>query len=471
MRMVAQHYINGEFVDPHGTEQGESYRASDGELLGRTILGDAEDAGAAVAAAKAAFPGWSQTSLAERGVVFDRISAAIEDHRDEIVAGYIEEFGGPREFAGYTVDQAVYFFQQAKQLAADFPFEERIGEAVVRRVPLGVAALITPWNGSAWFIAVKTAAALVAGNTVVIKPSNLAPFQTDGIVKAFAAAGIPPGVVNVVYGKGDTVGSALTGHPDVAKISFTGSTRIGKQIARDGVETMKRVTLELGGKAPTIVLDDVDMKQGAMFAVTSGLFNSGQSCIAGSRILIPASREEEAIAAIKESIESLKVGDPGDADTVVGAMITQEQYDKIQGYIRSGIEEGATLLTGGEGHPEGLGGYFVKPTVFTGVTSDMTIAREEIFGPVLSVLTYTDDDDAVRIANDTPFGLHAYVAAGDPKRGEAIAQRIQAGRVMVNRYFDAPDAPFGGFKQSGIGREFGRYGLQAYLETQATFVD
>jgi aldehyde dehydrogenase (NAD+) len=278
-------------------------------------------------------------------------------------------------------------------------------------------------------------------------------------------------VINVVYGKGEANGSVLTAHPDVAKISFTGSTGVGKQIGRDSVDTMKRVTLELGGKAPTIVLDDVDMKEAAMFAVTSGLFNSGQSCIAGSRILIPASREQEAIDAIKVTMESLKVGDPNDSDTVVGAMITQQQYDKIQGYIRSGIEQGATLLTGGEGHPEGLGGYFVKPTVFTNVTSDMKIAREEIFGPVISVLTYTDDADAVRIANDTPFGLHAYVAAGDPKRGEQIAQRIQAGRVMVNRYFDAPDAPFGGFKQSGIGREFGRYGLQAYLETQATFVD
>jgi aldehyde dehydrogenase (NAD+) len=471
MRTVSQHYINGELVDPHGSEQGEIFRASDGELLGRAILGDAEDANAAVAAAKAAFPSWSQTSVAERGEILDRISAAIEDHREELMMGYIEEFGGPREFAGYTVDQCVTFFQQAKRLAAEFPFEERIGNAVVRRVPLGVCALITPWNGCAWFIAVKASAALFAGNTVVIKPSNLAPFQTHPMVKAFAAADVPPGVINVVYGRGETVGSVLTSHPDVAKISLTGSTRIGKQIARDAVDTMKRVTLELGGKAPTIILDDVDMKEGAMFAATSGLFNSGQSCIAGSRVLIPESREQEAIAAIKESVESLKVGDPNEMGTAVGAMISQEQYDKIQGYIRTGIEEGATLLTGGEGHPEGLGGYFVKPTVFTGVTPDMTIAREEIFGPVIAVITYKDEADAIRIANDTPYGLHAYVAAGDPKRGERVARQIQAGRVMVNHYFDAPDAPFGGFKQSGIGREFGTYGLQAYLETQATFVD
>jgi aldehyde dehydrogenase (NAD+) len=471
MKLVSQHFINGEFVDSHGTSSVDIFRAADGELIGRGVLGDEHDAKAAVAAAKAAFPAWSQTSLAERAEAFDRISKAIEDQREEMVNGYVEEFGGTRTFAGYTVDQAAYFFQQAKQLAADFPFTEKIGNAVVRRVPIGVAVLITPWNGGAWFTAVKAAAALAAGNTVVIKPSNLAPLQTEPIVKAFAAAGLPPGVVNVVYGKGESVGAELTSNPDVGKISFTGSTRVGKQIARDSVDTMKRVTLELGGKAPTIVLDDVDMDKAAAFAVSSGLFNSGQSCIAGSRILVPASREAEAFAAIKKNIESLKVADPSDDDTVVGAMITNEQYDKIQGYIRSGIDEGAQLLTGGEGHPAGLGGYFVRPTVFTGVRSDMKIAREEIFGPVLSVITYTDDDDAIRIANDTPYGLHAYIAAGDTERGRRVAERVQAGRVMINHYFDAPDAPFGGFKQSGIGREFGRYGLQAYLETQAVFVD
>lgn len=393
-------------------------------------------------------------------------------HRDEAIDAMVEEFGGVRAFAGYAVDQAAYFFQQARQLAEEFPFTETIGEAHIRRVPIGVAALITPWNGSAWFIGVKTAAALIAGNTVVIKPSNLAPLQTAPMVKAFAEAGIPRGVVNVVYGRGGIVGNALVTSPDVGKISFTGSTEVGKQIQRDATETMKRVTLELGGKAPTVILDDVDARTAAAFAVSSGLFNNGQSCIAGSRILIPASRNAELLGAIKTTIEAIKVGNPSDDATELGAMITKDHYEKVQDYIRAGIQEGATLLAGGEGHPEGMdAGNVVRPTVFSEVAGDMRIAREEIFGPVLSVLTYEDDDDAIRIANDSPFGLHAYIAAGDNKRGEAMAKRIQAGRVMVNRYFDAPDAPFGGFKQSGIGREFGRYGLEAYLETQATFTD
>jgi aldehyde dehydrogenase (NAD+) len=299
---------------------------------------------------------------------------------------------------------------------------------------------------------------------VVIKPSELSTLEAQILMECFEKAALPPGVINVVNGPGAAVGNTITRSPDVQKISFTGSTRIGKQINHDATETMKRVTLELGGKSPTIVLDDADMDNAARFALSAGLMNTGQSCIAGTRILVPESRLDEAKQALKAGVEALKIGDP------IQPMVSAGRYERVQSYIRKGIEEGAEILVGGEGKPAGFEqGNYVRPTVFVGVTNDMTIAQEEIFGPVLSVITYRDDDEAVAIANDVEYGLHAYVYGEDQERARTVANRILAGRVMINEIVDDPASPFGGFKMSGFGREFGIYGLQAYLETRTVY--
>ncbi|MFE2599468.1 aldehyde dehydrogenase family protein [Streptomyces sp. NPDC059396] len=323
---------------------------------------------------------------------------------------------------------------------------------------------MTPWNGSAWFMAVKSAAALAAGCTVVMKPSKNSILRSQAFARAVDDAGLPPGVINIVYGLGDDVGQELTTNPDVDKISFTGSTPVGKAIARSAVDTMKRVTLELGGKAPTVVLDDADLNDAVQYALTVWLFNSGQACISGARLLVPESRIDEVKTLILDKIGSSKVGPPYDPDSMVGPMATQAHFDRVQSYIRLGLEEGATLLTGGEGRPEGLeAGTIARPTVFVDVRPDMRIAQEEIFGPVLSVLTYQDGNEAVCIANGTDFGLQAYVL-GEPEHAHRVASRITAGRVAVNVLPADSDAPFGGFKHSGIGREFGHYGIDEYLE-------
>jgi aldehyde dehydrogenase (NAD+) len=316
---------------------------------------------------------------------------------------------------------------------------------------------------------VKASVALAAGCTVVIKPSERGIWQAQPVLDAIADAGLPAGVINVIFGKGDPVGNILTTHRDVAKISITGSTATGKTIAHNAVDTMKRVTLELGGKSPTIILDDADLASAVDFAVRAGLFNNGQACIAGTRILIPRSREEEMKRALANAVAGINVGNPRATGTVVGPVLDREQYDRIQSYIRTGIDQGGQVLAGGLGHPDGLDrGNYVKPTLMT-ATNDQTIAREEIFGPVLAVITFRDDDDAAAIANDTPYGLHAYIATSDPARGERLARRVQAGRIMINQVVDSRDAPFGGFKQSGLGREFNRWGIDAYLEDQAIF--
>jgi aldehyde dehydrogenase (NAD+) len=287
------------------------------------------------------------------------------------------------------------------------------------------------------------------------------------VLEALHEAGAPAGLFNIVNGRGDVVGAEITANPDIAKISFTGSTAVGKSILRGAAETLKRVTLELGGKSPTVILDDADFAKAIPLALEAGFTNSGQACIAGTRILVPASRLDEVIAETKTALGKIKAGAPRDADTTIGPMVSQTQYERVQRYIRLGVEVGATIVAGGEGHPDGLGGYFVKPTVFANVTNDMVIAREEIFGPVLCILTYEDEAEAIAIANDTPYGLQAYVISSNPDRASAVAGQLEAGRVVINGAPHDPAAPFGGFKQSGIGREYGIFGLQAYLEPKA----
>jgi aldehyde dehydrogenase (NAD+) len=334
--------------------------------------------------------------------------------------------------------------------------------------PLGVAGLITPWNSDAGFICGKLAAALAAGCTAVIKPSELSAIQTRVVTEALHEAGLPAGVFNIVTGRGETVGAEMSSHPDIAKISFTGSTAVGKTILRTAAETLKRVTLELGGKSPMIVLDDANFDEAVPLALQAGFMNSGQACIAGTRILVPQARLAEFEEKILAAVGEVQSGDPRDPRTSIGPMVNQKQWERVQRYIRIGVEEGARLIAGGEGRPDGAGaGWFVRPTIFSDVHNDMTIAREEIFGPVLSIIAYRDTEHAIAIANDTPYGLQAYVCSSDATRASAVASRIEAGRVLVNTLAHEPAAPFGGFKQSGIGREYGTFGIEAFLEPKA----
>jgi aldehyde dehydrogenase (NAD+) len=439
------------------------------DQIAEAILGDEVDANRAVEAAKRALPAWSATTLDERRGYLQNLADAFRARRDDMISALVEEFGTTRPTAGYIVDQSSDWFVDAQRLLTEETFIEQVGRATVNYVPVGVAVLITPWNGASWFMAMKASVALAAGCTVVLKPSERGVWQAWPVAQAIKDAGLPAGVINLVFGRGDPVGNVLTQHPDVAKVSLTGSTATGKAIAHNGVDTMKRVTLELGGKSPTVILEDADLAKAIPFAVRAGLFNNGQACIAGTRILAPESRIDEIKQALADAVSALKVGDPNEEDTDVGPVLDRDQYERVESYIRKGMQEGGELLAGGEGHPDGLeGGNYVKPTLIA-TTNDMTIAREEIFGPVLSLITYRDEAEAIRIANDTPYGLHGYVAAGDVEHGRQVARQIRAGRVMVNDVIDAPDAPFGGFKQSGMGREFGRYGIAAYLETEAVF--
>jgi aldehyde dehydrogenase (NAD+) len=469
MKTLNQQLIGGEFVKSHGSDVYAVNSAITRDQMAEAILGDEVDANRAVEAAKRALPAWSATTLDERRRYLQKLADAFEARREDMIFALVEEFGTARPTAGYIVDQSRDWFVDAQRLLTRDTFVEQLGDATLNYVPVGVAVLITPWNGASWFMAMKASVALAAGCTLVLKPSERGIWQAWPVVQAIEEAGLPDGVINAVFGRGDPVGNVLTRHPDVAKVSLTGSTATGRVIARNGIDTMKRVTLELGGKSPTIILEDADLSKAVPFAVQAGLFNNGQACIAGTRILAPESRIADVRQALAEAVSALTVGDPNEERTVVGPVLDRDQYERVQGYIRKGIEEGAELLAGGEGHPEGLeGGNYVKPTLFA-ATNDMTIAREEIFGPVLSLITYRDEAEAIQIANDTPYGLHGYVAAGDVEHGRQVAGQIRAGRVMVNDIIDAPDAPFGGFKQSGIGREFGRYGIAAYLETQTVF--
>jgi aldehyde dehydrogenase (NAD+) len=470
MKYLTQHYINGKFVESHGKQIHDILSPTNGKLLGQLTLADEVDAKNAIAAAKEAFRTYSKAPLQTRVEYLKRLSDVVTAKIEELVDVTLDEYAAPTFFSRYIIEDAAKFFMRAHDLVKEETFKRKMGDATVFLEPVGVTGVITPWNGGIWFICMKTAAALAAGCTVVIKPSEMSGLEAQALVECFHGAGLPPGIINMVNGKGEVVGAELTRNPDISKITFTGSTVVGKTIARGGIENMKRVTLELGGKSPTVILDDADTKTAVEFALQVGLMNSGQACIAGTRILVPESRLEEFKTAIKEGVAAMKVGDPREDGVMIGPMISVKQYERVQGYIRKGIEEGAELLIGGEGHPKGLeAGNFVKPTVFVNVKNQMTIAREEIFGPVLSVITYKTEEEAIQIANETTYGLHAYVATGDEKRGLNVARQIQAGRVMVNRMYADDKAPFGGFKQSGIGREFGEYGLEAFLEPKAIF--
>jgi aldehyde dehydrogenase (NAD+) len=431
-------------------------------------LADEEDARRAIAAARRAFVTFGQTTKEERLKILRRLHETVSARVDDLTAAMVEEYGGVVRFADLIVRAGASAFLAAEKALQELELHRSWGGTTVTLEPVGVAGLITPWNADTFFLCAKLASAVAAGCTAVMKPSELSPLQTQAWLECVHAAGLPKGLCNVVTGRGDVVGAELVRNPDVAKISFTGSAAIGRSIMRDGAATMKRVTLELGGKSPNILLDDAPFDRAIPASLGIAFLNSGQACAAGTRLLVPNSRFDAVKRAIVEAMRLFPVGDPADPKTAIGPMVSERQYDRVQSYIRKGIEEGAEVLVGGEGRPKGLeAGFFVKPTVFVNVTNDMTIAREEIFGPVLSVIAYDTEEDAIRIANDTDFGLHAFVNGADLGRARRVASRIRAGRVAINGMHDDQQAPFGGFKHSGVGREFGTFGIEAFLEPRA----
>jgi len=467
MKTITKHYIDGAFVESHGREAMDSINPSNGKVIGRAMLGDEEDARRAIAAAKRAFADFSRTTKEERAAVLRKLHEAVAARVGDLTAVMVEEYGGTVQFSELMMQMAAASFLHAEKALQQLPLVRSWDKTTISFVPVGVAGLITAWNANALFVCLKLASAIAAGCTVVIKPSELSSLQTQVLVECFHQAGLPPGVCNVVVGRGDVVGAELVRSPDVAKISFTGSVAVGERIMREGAATMKRVTLELGGKSPNILLDDADLGAAIPRALGLAFMNSGQACAAGTRLLVPKSRLDAVKKAIVDVMPAFSVGAPADRKTAVGPMVTQKQYERVQSYIRKGIAEGAEVLVGGEGHPQGLeAGHFVKPTVFVNVTNDMTIAQEEIFGPVLSVIAYETDDEAIRIANDTRYGLHGFVSGTDLQRARRVASQILAGRVAINGMLDDPQAPWGGFKHSGVGREFGAFGIESFLESR-----
>ena len=468
IKTLTTHYIDGAFVESHGREVMDIINPTNGQLIARVTLADEEDARRAIAAAKRAFASFGRTTKDERAKILCRLHEVVSAHIDDLTAAMVEEYGGTIAFSRLLMEGAANVFLSAEKALQELPLTRSWGKTTVTLEPVGVAGLITPWNANSFFLSAKLASAVAAGCTTVIKPSELSPLQTRVWLECLQEAELPNGLCNVVAGRGDVVGAELVRNPDVAKISFTGSVAVGQTIMRDGAATMKRVTLELGGKSPNVLLDDADLDQAIPTALAIAFMNSGQACVAGTRLLVPRTRLDEVKRAILDAIRAFPAGDPADPKTAVGPMVSQKQYERVQSYIRKGIEEGAEVLVGGEGHPKGLeAGYFVKPTVFVNVTNEMTIAREEIFGPVLCIITYENDEDAIRIANDTTYGLHAYVSGTNVQRARRVASHLLAGRVAINGMLDDQQAPFGGFKYSGVGREFGTFGIEAFLEPRA----
>lgn len=471
MKKLDKAYINGKLVPVTGYETFDLINPANGEQIGKLVLGNEIDAEKAIQAAKEAFRSFSKISTNKRKVYLQRFYDAVKSRKEEFISSMVEEFGCPVQFANLMFEQNLIAINTNISLLDSYEFLQKVGVSYVIMQPVGVVGIITPWNASNTFICNKLSTAIAAGCTVVIKPSEMSGFQTEVMLECIAEAGFPPGVVNLVNGLGKVVGNAFTTSPDISKISFTGSTEVGREIARNATVNFKRLTLELGGKSPNIILDDANLDDALNFSVPHAFFNSGQGCIAGTRLLVPASKMEEVKEKIKNIVSFLKIGNPNDSSVNIGPMVSQKQYERVQEYIQLGIDEGATLLVGGLGKPEGLDtGYFVKPTVFVNVKNSMRIAQEEIFGPVLCVISYQDDEEAITIANDVQYGLASYVQSSNVDRAKEIAERLEAGYIMINGFKPDPLAPFGGLKQSGIGREFGVNGLLEYLETKSILV-
>ncbi|TGL36816.1 aldehyde dehydrogenase family protein [Leptospira koniambonensis] len=474
MKIITTHYIDGKFIESKGKETLDLISPINKKVIGRVTLGNREDVSLAVNAAKVSFLNWSMTTIEERKKYLQAIYESLQSRRKDHIDAIMEEYAG-RTLAGAaaSVDAAIQTYKTVQQLIDKVPFSRNFGEAEIVLRPIGVAALITPWNADLFNTAIKIAPALAAGCTVVVKPSELSAIQTNVMLECIDKAGLPSGVINVVNGLGEVVGQEMITHPFVDKISFTGSTIVGKHILRAAVDTMKRVTLELGGKSATILLDDADLEEAIPFSLRAAFMNNGQACIAGTRLLIPESRAEEIKSMLKKAALNIKVGNPSESDTVIGPLVSEKQWIRVQNYIKKGIDEGAEVLIGGLGSPDGLeDGYFTKPTIFVNVKNSMQIAQEEIFGPVLSVITYESEEEAIKISNDSPYGLFAWISGKDKSRAKRVAERIEAGGVMINEFKNVaayPEIPAGGMKQSGIGRELGVYGIEEYLQTQSIY--
>lgn len=473
MKVYENFYIDGEWVPSSGTQTMDVIDSATEEVIGRVPQGTAADVDAAVAAAKAAFDGWSQTPTDVRAKYLRDIGGALALRFDDIVDVITSEVGSPKTFAQLVqAGLSLGEWESFAQLVEGYEFEEQLGNSLVVREPIGVVGAITPWNYPLYLIVCKVVPALAAGCTVVLKPSEVTPLNAYILAEVLDEVGLPKGVFNMVVGTGPEVGAALSGHDDVDMVSFTGSGRAGAEVSKAAAPTAKRVGLELGGKSANVVLDDADPAAVAMGAVFACYINSGQTCSALTRLLVPESRAQEYIDAVVEEASKVQLCDPKadepDLFHNLGPLSSKAHQERVRSFIQKGIDEGATLAVGGPEQPDGFDkGFYVKPTVFTGVTPDMTIAQEEIFGPVLSILTYTDEDDAVAIANGTIYGLSGAVQSGDVERAKGVARRLRTGQVDVNGAPFNTAAPFGGYKQSGNTRERGRWGLEEFLETKS----
>jgi aldehyde dehydrogenase (NAD+) len=464
-----QFYIDGAWVDPVQPKEFKVINPATEAVAGVISMGQAADVDRAVGAARRAFDSYSRTSPAERLALMERILVAYKAHYDEIAQAISTEMGAPITLAkGSQTRIGVGHISAMIEVLKTFKFEEMRGNVRLVQEPVGVCALITPWNWPMNQVAAKVVPALAAGCTMVLKPSEYSPFSAILWAKVMHEAGVPAGVFNLVNGDGAGVGAPLSSHREVDMVSFTGSTRAGTEVARSAAASVKRVHQELGGKSPNVLLDDADFERAVKQSVLHVFQNSGQSCNAPTRMLVPAGKMAEVVAIAKRIAEGVVVGDPASDKTTVGPVVSKLQFDRVEGFIEKGIAEGATLVIGGAGRPEGLPtGYFVKPTIFSDVRNDMTIAREEIFGPVLCILPYRSEEEAVQIANDTPYGLAAYVWSQDNVRARRVGNRIRAGQVALNGAFGDMQTPFGGFKMSGNGREYGEFGLRDFLEVKA----
>jgi betaine-aldehyde dehydrogenase len=469
MKTYDKLYIGGEWTPPSGKGSFDVINASTEEVMGRIPAGDATDVDRAVRAAKAAFESWSRTTPAERAEYLQKIQAGLVARTAEIAETIAGEVGMPLPLS--TMIQAglpTITFGATAALAATYEFEEQAGNSVIVKEAVGVVGCITPWNYPLHQIAAKVAPALAAGCTVVLKPSEVAPLSAFILAEIIDSVHLPRGVFNLVSGDGQTVGEAISGHADVDMVSFTGSTNAGKRVSEVASKTVKRVALELGGKSANVILDDADLAKAVKAGVQNCYLNSGQTCSAWTRMLVPKAKHDEAVGLAKRAAEGFKPGSAFEASSRLGPLVSKAQQDRVRGFIRKGIEEGATLVTGGPEQPEGLPkGYFVRPTVFANVNNSMTIAQQEIFGPVLCIIPYENEEDAIKIANDSVYGLGGGVWSGDPERAKRVARRIRTGQIDINGGSFNPVAPFGGFKQSGRGREYGKWGLEEFLEIKS----
>ncbi|MBF0738517.1 aldehyde dehydrogenase family protein [Staphylococcus arlettae] len=469
MRNYTKQYINGEWIDSASGENIEVINPATEEVMGTIAKGNKADVDKAVQAAENVYVQFRNSSIEERRNLLDKIVTEYENRKEDLVAAIRDELGAPTKVAeNVHYQMGLDHFVAARDALDTFEFEERRGNNLVVKEAIGVAGLITPWNFPTNQTSLKLAAAFAAGSTVVLKPSEETPFAAIILAEIFDKVGVPKGVFNLVNGDGSGVGNPLSEHPSVRMMSFTGSGPTGAKIMEKAAKDFKKVSLELGGKSPYIILDDVNIQEAARAAVMKVVNNTGQVCTAGTRTLVPESIKADFLTAVKEEMANIKVGDPTDSETQVGPIISKKQFNQVQSYIDKGIEEGAELLYGGPGKPEGLDkGYFARPTIFNNVDNQMTIAQEEIFGPVMSVITYNDLDEAIAIANDTKYGLAGYVYGKNLDNLRKVARSVEAGTIEINEAGRKPDLPFGGYKQSGIGREWGDFGIEEFLEVKS----